>query len=610
MNQDESRLRGRPRYFGMDENDVPPSHESLGHYRLIAEIGRGGMARVYLAVAPGLAGFNKLLVIKQIDKHYAEDPDFLAMFLDEARLAARLSHANIVQTYQIGEQGGQYFIAMEYLEGQSLHHVLRRLKRMKMPFGLYIRILIDALAGLEYAHNLADYDGTPLQVVHRDVSPQNVFVTYDGRVKIVDFGIAKALGSSSETQKGILKGKLTYMSPEQARSEKVDRRSDVFSVGVMLWEAVTQRPLWQGMNDIEILRRLQLGDIPALDPALPALSARLDDVCRKALAPQREDRYASAAELQAALEGLLEETHDKAQLRDLGKLLAQAFEVERAKVQAAVEAHFRTITSPSGRPPNVSAPEEAGLATRPRPRSQSAPDHATPLPSVTLNLALQRPSANDITRSMFEAMPDSMPNSMPDSMPNFLPRATLQSTSHSSSDSTSDSTATHRSELTSNLLSSSLAPPRQSSRNALTVGLFLVGSILVGFAAAALVFTGGRAPANTLPSGAPAAPTTAVTANADPRPTSNLDAKTAGAAVTEAGQNVGTTPLTQPPFSLRPRGVTSAPARRPTPPTGTASAASIAPVASVASAASVASVERPPPAGSAAPGSIKLRTSR
>src|SRR5215510_634418 len=170
---------------------------SLGKYRLLAEIGHGGMADVYLAVVRGPAGFNKLVVIKQIRPQLAQDPDFLAMFLDEARLAARLSHPNVVQTNEVGNDGDRYFMAMDYLDGRGLDQIRRRSK--VAGFGLSVpmqlRVVSDMLAGLDYAHKLTDFDGSPLNIVHRDVSPQNVFVTFDGQVKLLDFGIAKASDS-------------------------------------------------------------------------------------------------------------------------------------------------------------------------------------------------------------------------------------------------------------------------------------------------------------------------------------------------------------------------------------------------------------------------------
>src|SRR5689334_22978828 len=275
---------------------------SLGKYRLIAELGHGGMAEVYLAVVRGPAGFNKLVVVKQIRPQLAEDPEFLTMFLDEARLAARLNHPNVVQTNEVGQEGRRYFIAMEYLEGQPLNRIVNRTaKEGLLTPALYVRILIDALNGLHYAHELADFDGTPLMVVHRDMTPHNVFVTYSGQVKVVDFGIAKALGSSSETRTGVLKGKVAYMAPEQAMGEKVDRRADLFSVGVMLWEAATGKRLWKGVPDITILQRLLSGEVPSPRSIKPEVPEKLEAIIMKALSHQRDDRYENAGDLILAL---------------------------------------------------------------------------------------------------------------------------------------------------------------------------------------------------------------------------------------------------------------------------------------------------------------------
>jgi serine/threonine-protein kinase len=361
----------------MEASNVPQSPEGaipegsiLDKYRLIAELGHGGMAEVFLAVASGPAGFNKLVVIKQIRAELADDPEFLNMFLDEARLAARLSHPNVVQTNEVGHVGNRYFIAMEYLDGQPLNRILQRFKRDNagMPMGLHIRILVDVLAGLHHAHELADYDGTPLEVVHRDVSPHNVFVTYDGQIKVVDFGIAKAMNSSSETRAGVIKGKVAYMSPEQARGDKVDRRSDIFAVGVMFWEAMTGQRLWKGLTDVAMLHRIIKGDIPSPKTIKGDLSEKMVEVCMKALAPIREDRYESAADFQSALEDLLTEMGERITVRDIGKLVAKTFDQDRVRIKSVIEAQIKkgvtsTTTLPSIDPLGVSGIHHGG--TRP-----------------------------------------------------------------------------------------------------------------------------------------------------------------------------------------------------------------------------------------------------
>ena len=315
---------------------------SLGKYRLIAELGHGGMAEVFLAVVAGPAGFNKLVVVKQIRPQLAEDPEFLGMFLDEARLAARLSHPNVVQTNEVGQEGERYFISMEYLEGQPLNRIIHRLQKTGgLPLAMNLKILSDVLAGLHHAHELTDYDSTALGVVHRDVTPHNVFVTYEGQVKVVDFGIAKALNSSSETRTGVLKGKVAYMAPEQARGERVDRRADIFSVGVMMWEAATGRRLWKGVPDITILQRLLSGEIPTPRSVKEDVPEKLEALILKSLSHQRDDRYATAADMQAAIDGYLDDTKERINVRDIGKHITTSFEADRAKIKGIIDEQLR-----------------------------------------------------------------------------------------------------------------------------------------------------------------------------------------------------------------------------------------------------------------------------
>ena len=318
----------------------------LGKYRLIAEIGRGGMANVYLALSQGPAGVQKLIVVKERRSLPNEDQEFLTMFLDECRLAARLNHPNVVQTYEVGQEGDRFFIAMEYLEGQPLSRVRSRLGQSDaFPLRHHVRVLSDALAGLHYAHELTDFDGTPLHVVHRDVTPQNIFVTYDGQVKLVDFGIAKANDSSSETRTGVLKGKVSYMSPEQARGEELDRRADVFSVGVMLWEAVAKRRMWKGQTDVAILGKLIQGEIPSITKLVPDVDPELARIVDKGLAHQAPERYQTAADMQHDLEEWLKTQAISA--RDVGKLVVEAFTVDRAEIKSIIDHHVRNLRESS-----------------------------------------------------------------------------------------------------------------------------------------------------------------------------------------------------------------------------------------------------------------------
>jgi serine/threonine-protein kinase len=273
-----------------------PDSPNIGKYRFLVELGSGGMGDVLLAVAQGPKGFNKLQVIKRLRPELAQDPEFLAMFLNEARIAARLNHPNVVQTNEVSEHEDEYFIAMEYLEGQSLYGVMKRAQSLQakggkpFPMAMHLHVLAEACEGLHYAHELVDYDGTPLQLVHRDCSPQNVFVTYDGEVKVLDFGIAKAADSATMTRTGVLKGKVPYMPPEQLDGTHVDRRADIFAIGAMIWEAATGVRLWKGLNDIQIAHRLHQKDIPTPSSFEPTVDPKLEPICMKAQAERPHER--------------------------------------------------------------------------------------------------------------------------------------------------------------------------------------------------------------------------------------------------------------------------------------------------------------------------------
>jgi serine/threonine protein kinase len=309
--------------------------QSLGKYQLIAELARGGMGVVYLAVVSGPAGFSKLFVVKELKPELVEEATFLDMFLEEARLAARLSHPNIVTTYEVGLDGRRPFIVMDYLDGESLGRILRK-KSPRFTTAMQLRLLCHALDGLDYAHNLEEFDGTTASVIHRDMSPQNVFVTYDGQVKIVDFGIAKAADTSLETQAGILKGKPGYMAPEQLSGD-VDARADVFSVGVMIWEAITGRRMWPNKGQVEILTALIKGEIPRLGDVMPEAHETLKTICDKATAKQPDDRYASARELHDALDAYLDSVNERMPMRQIAQVVASLFAEQRKSVRAMLD---------------------------------------------------------------------------------------------------------------------------------------------------------------------------------------------------------------------------------------------------------------------------------
>lgn len=302
------------------------------------------MGDVYLGVAQGPAGFSKLMVIKMLRPALAEDEQFLAMFLEEARLAARLNHPNVVQTVEVGNEGRRYYLAMEYLEGQSLQRLRQRVsKEHPFPLGPHLRILVETLNGLQYAHDLIDIDGHALGIVHRDATPHNIFVTYDGQVKVVDFGIAKAMDSALETRTGELKGKVAYMPPEQASAQRVDRRADVFAIGVMVWEAAVGRRLWKGLNEVAIMHELLTGNIPSPRQVDPRVSPELDAICKRALAAHPDDRYSSAAEFAGALERFLINIGDRTPSRDIARITSEAFESDRRELREIIDGQLRAL---------------------------------------------------------------------------------------------------------------------------------------------------------------------------------------------------------------------------------------------------------------------------
>jgi serine/threonine protein kinase len=340
----------------------------VGKYRLIASLGQGGMATVYLAVVMGTSGFRKLAVVKLLRPEIAVDAEFVSMFLDEARLCARLSHPNIVHTYDVGVDKLGYVLAMEYLDGVSYHAGIAKLSKNGGPlkFPLQAKILLEVLEGLRYAHELPDYDGRSLQIVHRDVTPQNIFLTYNGQVKLLDFGIAKTAASSVNTATGVIKGKLTYMAPEQARGDAVDARTDLYAVGVMLWEAIAGKRRWPtGLSQPALFLRLATGELPE-NPGGAALGypPEFDDIAMKALAPKPEDRFQTAIEFSAAMEQAMRKMEPVA-LRDLGTMLSEAFAQGRERMRNAIEEQFRSIDSggPASEPHQVPVVASPSIVT-------------------------------------------------------------------------------------------------------------------------------------------------------------------------------------------------------------------------------------------------------
>ena len=283
-------------------------NENFGKYQLLKRLAMGGMAQIYLARQRGPEGVDKQLVIKRILPHLGENEDFVRMFLDEARIAARLNHPNIVEIFDLGAQDDSFFIAMEYIHGEDLRRVWKHAERsgQLIPVPLVCRIMIEACAGLDYAHKQKDAQGKPLGIVHRDISPQNILLTFEGRVKVVDFGIAKAADQATVTRSGVLKGKYSYMSPEQAAGQKnLDCRTDIFALGVVLYELLTGMRLFKRHTDMATLQAVADCEIAPPSQINPRVPKDLDPIVMKALTREPEDRYAEALQLQLALEDWL-----------------------------------------------------------------------------------------------------------------------------------------------------------------------------------------------------------------------------------------------------------------------------------------------------------------
>ncbi len=290
-------------------NDMPstvlPAH--FGKYLLVERIAHGGMAEIFKAKSYGVSGFEKTIVIKRILPTFSEDADLVEMLIDEAKLCAGLQHANVVQIFDLGRLEGCYFIAMEYVHGLDLLHLLIRLFKAKKPLPQEVAcfILSEALKGLDYAHHAVGADGEPLRIVHRDFNPANILLSFQGEVKVADFGIAKATARNTHTIVGELKGKMGYLSPEQVGGQDIDQRSDIFTAGITFWEALTCRRMFSEGNELDILMHIRDARIPDLRRYLPDAPEDLCAILNRALRRRSEDRFHSAGEFREAIEDYL-----------------------------------------------------------------------------------------------------------------------------------------------------------------------------------------------------------------------------------------------------------------------------------------------------------------
>lgn len=318
---------------------APPQPQVFGKYYLLDRLAVGGMAEIFRARTFGEGGFENQLVIKRILTHLSEDENFVRMFMDEAKVTVLLQHANIVRIYDFGKIRANYFIAMEYVEGKDVKLLLRKLseKRKLLPVEFACFIAMEAAKGLDYAHKRSSLEGAALNVVHRDVSPSNVLLGYDGVVKVADFGIVKASNVRETTDAGTLKGKFEYMSPEQAQGQALDRRSDVFSLGICLHEMLTGRRLFKGENDLATLERIKTGDVPAPRQFNPGIPEALEAIVLRALSVDPAARQADARELANDLLGQIAPTAPDVIQQRLAIFLADVFSEEIATEHQRLE---------------------------------------------------------------------------------------------------------------------------------------------------------------------------------------------------------------------------------------------------------------------------------
>ena len=348
----------------------PTARRRLGKYVLLGRLGHGGMGKIYLAYAPGPAGIEKLLVVKRLHSHLTSDPVLVNSFLDEARLSMALNHPHIVSTFDVGEVDGRYFMVMEYIEGQNLGVVLRTAKRSGKypPSSLWAGLFLDVLDGLHAAHIARDARGRPLHIIHRDVSPQNILITYEGVPKLVDFGIAKAAQRVSETDAGVLKGKYAYMSPEQVRGETLDPRSDVFAAGIVLWEMLAGRRLYKADTIVRSVERI-LTEAPISPVRVNAeCNAEIAQVAFRALQKDREQRFESAAAFKEALEDAIRRSGAHGRRSETRELMQRLFADVIDKQRAVLEA---CLSAGDAAPPHVADDDEEAVSSKPGADSES-----------------------------------------------------------------------------------------------------------------------------------------------------------------------------------------------------------------------------------------------
>jgi len=381
---------------------MDPMPQRFGRYDILLELGRGGMAELFLARRSAVGGFEKLVAIKRVHPHLTDDPQFRELFLNEARIAAQLSHPNVCAVHELDESDGELFLAMEYLEGVSWDTLIAAAPRGEIAMRLSAAIIAQAAEGLHYAHTLRDATGQPISIVHRDVSPSNIFVTVDGVVKVLDFGIAKMAKEGPKTRTGVLKGKLPYMAPEQIEGKAIDGRTDLFALGVCLWEALTGERLYERDTDFLIWKAITEEPVPSVNARVQRYPAAIDGVIQRALEKDKALRYANVREFSEALSRVVFPMTD-GEIAGLVRSLCADRIAKRQREVAAVVSESREasreLRAMTGGPPshdpgsttNLRGPSDSAAATVPRSSEMTPPPVAAPetQPSATMSMGLR-----------------------------------------------------------------------------------------------------------------------------------------------------------------------------------------------------------------------------
>ncbi len=357
----------------------------VGRYEVISHLATGGMAQIYLARQTGLGAFERHVVLKTILRERATDQRFITMFLDEAKLAATLNHQNIAQVYEVDQADGAYFMAMEYVHGENARAILETTLRRgwTIPLELAVMIVSGAAAGLHHAHERKGKGGQPLNIVHRDVSPANVMVGYDGSVKVLDFGIAKAEERATKTVGGTIKGKYGYMSPEQCKGKSIDRRSDIFALGICLYELTTLRRAFKGNDDFETMKRIVAGDVILPSVAVPGYPRELEAIVLTAMANDPNARFQTAAEMIEALDAFAQRAKLVGSNTALGRFMVQLFGSKKEPWVEGADSPDRTVITDSsggGAPPGDDDNEKTHVVENSRAQQQLAQPPIGPLP--------------------------------------------------------------------------------------------------------------------------------------------------------------------------------------------------------------------------------------